>query len=99
MIRNNTQLARASSRSTVKSAGSWVAVLVLVFLSGALLASPDMAQRDRTNQNWTNYVRIGAYGLGSDNAERIVQSAQEDGVFGIEVDNDIEGRYESFVDP
>ena len=51
------------------------------------------------NQNWTNYVRIGAYGLGSDNAERIVQSAQEDGVFGIEVDNDIEGRYESFVNP
>ena len=39
------------------------------------------------------------YGLRSDNAERIVQSAQEDGVFGIEVDNDIEGRYESFVDP
>ena len=44
-------------------------------------------------------MRIGAYGLGSDNAERIVESAQEDGVFGIEVDNDIEGRYESFVDP
>jgi len=50
-------------------------------------------------QNWTNYVRIGAYGLKSDNAERIVRSAQEDGVFGIEVDNDIEGRYESFVSP
>jgi hypothetical protein len=73
---------------------SWSALVVLLLLSGALMASPDWK-----NQNWTNYVRIGAYGLGSDNAERIVQSAQEDGVFGIEVDNDIEGRYESFVNP
>ena len=69
-------------------------LVVFVLFSGALLANPYS-----TEQNWTNYVRIGAYGLGSDNAERIVQSAQEDGVFGIEVDNDIEGRYESFVNP
>jgi hypothetical protein len=44
-------------------------------------------------------VRIGAYGLQGSNAETIVRSAQEDGVFGIEVDNDIPGRYESFVNP
>ncbi|MGA8215693.1 MAG: hypothetical protein WB799_19010, partial [Candidatus Sulfotelmatobacter sp.] len=68
--------------------------IVLVLLAGALEASPDSAE-----QNWTHYVRIGAYGLGSDNAERIVRDAQEDGVSGIEVDNDIEGRYESFVNP
>jgi hypothetical protein len=67
---------------------------VLWLLAGSLKASPD-----ETEQNWTNYVRIGAYGLRSDNAERIVRSAQEDGVFGIEVDNDIPGRYESFVNP
>ena len=48
---------------------------------------------------WTHYVRIGAYGLRGDNAEQIVENAQRDGVFGIEVDNDIEGRYESFVHP
>jgi hypothetical protein len=48
---------------------------------------------------WTHYVRIGAYGLGNDDAEQIVQNGQRDGVFGIEVDNDIEGRYESFVNP
>jgi len=59
-----------------------------------LRASPSAVQ-----QNWTNYVRIGAYGLRSDNAELIVRSAQNDGVFGIEVDNDIPGRYESFVHP
>ena len=50
-------------------------------------------------EDWTHYVRIGAYGLRSDNAEKIVADATENHVFGIEVDNDIEGRYESFVDP
>jgi hypothetical protein len=51
------------------------------------------------DQNWTHYVRIGAYGLRSDNAEAIVRDAQRNHVFGIEVDNDIPGRYESFLDP
>ena len=50
-------------------------------------------------QNWTHYVRIGAYGLKTDNAEQIVRNAQDSNVFGIEVDNDIPGRYESFVNP
>jgi hypothetical protein len=51
------------------------------------------------NQSWANYVRIGAYGLKGGDAEQIVRKAQESDVFGIEVDNDIPGRYESFVDP
>jgi hypothetical protein len=68
-----------------------VAALALLPL---LQASPGSVEQD-----WANYARIGAYGLQSDNADRIVRSAQEDGVFGIEVDNDIEGRYESFVHP
>ena len=68
--------------------------IALLLLSPALHASPDSVQ-----QNWTNHVRIGAYGLRSDNASQIVRSAQEDDVFGIEVDNDIPGRYESFVNP
>lgn len=50
-------------------------------------------------QNWTNYVRIGAYGLQAGNADRIVRDAQDSSVFGIEVDNDIPGRYESFLNP
>ena len=50
-------------------------------------------------QNWTNFVRIGAYGLRADNADAIVRNAQETHVYGIEVDNDIPGRYESFLDP
>ena len=50
-------------------------------------------------QNWTNYVRIGAYGLRGGDAAEIVRKAQAGDVFGIEVDNDIPGRYESFLDP
>ena len=50
-------------------------------------------------QDWTNYVRIGAYGLRGGDAAEIVRKATESNVFGIEVDNDIEGRYESFVHP
>src|SRR5580658_7078738 len=70
------------------------ATLGLLLLGSVLPASPNSVEQD-----WTHFVRIGAYGLRSDNADRIVQSAAEDGVFGIEVDNDIEGRYESFVNP
>jgi hypothetical protein len=50
-------------------------------------------------QNWTNYVRIAAYGLGKTDPDKIVRDAQQDHVFGIEADNDIPGRYESFLDP
>jgi hypothetical protein len=81
-------------------------LLALTFISLALFAlaapaSSDHDQTDRsvTGQDWTNYVRIGAYGLSRNSADQIVRNAQESGVFGIEVDNDIPGRYESFVDP
>ena len=50
-------------------------------------------------QNWAHYVRIGAYSLRPDNAEKIVNDAIMGHVFGIEVDNDIPGRYESLVEP
>src|SRR5881227_1473940 len=69
--------------------------LIFIFLVGlCLLAAP--AQHE---QDWSNYVRIGAYGLKGGDAVQIVQRAQESGVFGIEVDNDIPGRYESFIHP
>jgi len=82
-------------------------LLLLTLISVALLGiaatpiSSEHAQTDRslTGQDWTNYVRIGAYGLSRHSADEIVRNAQEGGVFGIEVDNDIPGRYESFVDP
>ena len=74
-------------------------MLFLVLLVPLLRVAADSAERIQADQNWTNYVRIGAYGLQSSNADQIVRSAQGDGVYGIEVDNDIPGRYESFVNP
>ena len=71
--------------------------LAILFL--ACLASIDAAPRTTSHQDWTNYVRVGAYGLKSDNTDQIIADAQKTDVFGIEVDNDIPGRYESFVHP
>jgi hypothetical protein len=70
-----------------------ISVLGCVLLLGAV------APCDEPAQNWTHYVRIGAYGLQSNNADAIVRDAAKGHVFGIEVDNDIPGRYESYLDP
>src|SRR3954466_7542743 len=72
------------------------AVAVGVCLAGAGAQS---VNSDNARQDWTNYVRIGAYSLNGADAEKIVSSAEADHVAGIEVDNDIPGRYESFLDP
>ncbi len=77
----------------------WIALLCAVPLLSIVMRAQNFEPKSHPNQNWTNYVRIGAYGLQSDNADQIVKSAQQDGVFGIEVDNDIPGRYESFNHP
>ena len=50
-------------------------------------------------QDWTHTVRIAAYSLNRNEGDQIVRKANEDHVYGIEVDNDIPGRYESFLDP
>jgi hypothetical protein len=75
-----------------RSRGPCLAFLLVLYLVPSLAS-------DSVEQDWTHYVRIGAYGLKGGDAEEIVSKAQRDGVFGIEVDNDIEGRYESFLDP
>ena len=67
-------------------------------LAFAFLAFPGVAGEE-PKQNWTNYVRIAAYGLSPNNSEEIVRDAQAAQVYGIEVDNDVPGRYESFLDP
>src|SRR5882672_4971201 len=68
--------------------------LLLVCAAIALAQTPPPAQ------DWTHYVRIAAWALHSKaDAPRIVREAQESHVFGIEVDNDITGRYESFLHP
>lgn len=78
---------------------SLAAIVILVLFAFALAAAPYPQKQDWKNQDWTNYVRIGAYGLKGGDAKEIVRRAQESDVFGIEVDNDIPGRYESFVHP
>jgi hypothetical protein len=75
-----------------------VGACALALLAQSAPANP-YNQTWPTGQDWTNYVRIGAYGLKGGDGLEIVRRAQESGVFGIEVDNDIPGRYESFLDP
>ncbi|MFO7447878.1 MAG: hypothetical protein R6W90_16060 [Ignavibacteriaceae bacterium] len=50
-------------------------------------------------QNWTHYVRTAGHGLNKTNIEATIKDALETHLFGIEVDNDPPGRYESFLDP
>jgi len=66
---------------------------VVLFVLGAVASGP-------AEQDWSHTVRIAAWGLHSkDDAARIVREAGESHVSGIEVDNDIPGRYESFLNP
>src|SRR5690349_8508503 len=75
-------------------------ILYLFLLASAFSLVYSGAQQIPADQDWTNYARIGAWGLkDKGDADRIVREAQASHVFGIEVDNDIPGRYESFVDP
>ena len=67
---------------------------VFLCLLPAMLAIP--AER---KQNWTHFVRIGGNSLRMDRVDQIVRDAVETNVFGIETDNDIPGRYDSFLDP
>jgi hypothetical protein len=65
----------------------------------AAVALAVVAAQPAPKQDWTNFVRIGAYGLNHPNVDKIIADVQKNHVFGIEVDNDIPGRYESFLDP
>ncbi len=70
-----------------------------IFTVGLLFISGLPAGQEGSLQNWTHFVRIGGYGLQLDRVDDIVRNATETHVFGIETDNDIPGRYESFLDP
>lgn len=83
----------------MKTRLSFFAALALSGCGFLLLGQSTTSSSNLAPQDWSNYVRIGAYGLRGGDALEIVRRAQESGVFGIEVDNDIEGRYESFLHP
>lgn len=74
---------------------AFIAVLLLLAVEFPAARVPQSDQQ----LDWTHFVRIGAYGLGRHSAAEIVRDAEATGVYGIEVDNDIPGRYESFLDP
>src|SRR5437667_294199 len=69
---------------------------VLVLASTVAGAHTDQSSQE---SDWMHHARIAAYGLTPNNADEIVRLAGESHVNAIEVDNDIPGRYESFVDP
>jgi hypothetical protein len=97
MIRNLSRLS-ASGRQSIAALRNIAGVRTFSSLLVLLFLIPNNASGTGEDL-WTHFARIGAYGLSSDNADQIVQNAQRDGIFGIEVDNDIEGRYESFLNP
>ena len=65
-------------------------ILILIFLFSEFILSQN---------DWMHKVRISGNPLTLDNAKSIVDNAEDSNVFGIEVDNDIPGRYESFLNP
>ena len=90
------------SASAISARRSLGAISFAGAVGGLLLIAaslPGQVAENQASGDWTHYVRIGAYGLKIDNAEAIVRDARKGHVFGIEVDNDIPGRYESYLDP
>jgi hypothetical protein len=80
--------------------------LVVLFASASILQAQTAASKASSQQTfdgpsraWLRQVRIAAYPLTVSDAEAIVRQAEASGVYGIEVDNDIPGRYESLLDP
>lgn len=67
--------------------------IIIQLLTAAMLSNV-YAQQD-----WTHKVRICGNPLSYSEIDNIIQKANDSYVYGIEVDNDITGRYESFLDP
>jgi len=71
-------------------------ILGIVLISVIILACN---YKNPGKQDWTHFVRIAGHGLNIGNISNIIKDAEETHLFGIEVDNDIPGRYESFLNP
>ncbi len=77
----------------------WKSVAVGMVAAACATGMVEAQKAGDSGRAWMRQVRIAAYPLTPDNAQQIVRNARASGVYGIEVDNDIEGRYESFLDP
>ncbi len=73
-------------------------VCVAVLVLQVVLGGPSFSQTPG-DQDWTHFARISGNGLGARNIDAIMKRALEHGTLGIELDNDITGRYDSFLDP
>ena len=82
------------SSNRFSGVGKFAPGLLVALLAGFSFGAPDSSGPD-----WTNRARIAAYGLTAGNATEIARRAHAEHVLGIEVDNDITGRYESFLNP
>jgi hypothetical protein len=65
---------------------------MVLIVAGALFAQ-------ERPQDWTHFVRTAGHGLDMKSVDAVILDARETNLYGIEVDNDIPGRYESFLDP
>ena len=70
----------------------------VIFLC-ACTQNNEMQGKKQVEQNWTHYIRTSGHGVNPATIERTIQDAQDTYLFGIEVDNDPPGRYDSFLDP
>ncbi len=74
---------------------------VLILISGCTDSNSKLqkiVEHDKP-RDWTNYIRTAGHGLTKENVDATIKDALETNLFGIQVDNDIPGRYESFLDP
>jgi hypothetical protein len=69
-------------------------MLSFLLCSHALLAAVQDLPKD-----WPHWVRLCGNGIGLGRAELVVKAAVDSGCYGLEVDNDPTGRYDSFLDP
>jgi hypothetical protein len=73
--------------------------IAAVALSLLILCRAGSTAENPQPRDWSHYVRIAGHGLSHQTIPDIIRESQASHVFGIEVDNDIPGRYESFLDP
>jgi hypothetical protein len=73
--------------------------MLKLFSSAVLSCFLLTAHAQSVQSNWTRHVRIAGHGLNKNNIEATIKDAQDTHLYGIEVDNDIPGRYNSFLDP
>src|SRR5207249_11841668 len=70
--------------------------MILVLL---LLSAPSVSKTQEEIEHWTNFVRIGGYGLEDDNADAIVREAHLSHVYAMAADASVVGRYPNSLNP